>query len=1086
MNSTTSMTSNQINNILTENSFEEPNIRKAQFVVSLNRNRIYTLEFDHNIEMQELKIMIQKAAHLKKNTFGLFCNGENYSQYTEETFDSLFPEETLVVFTLEPNKGEEIIDETELLLQINMPCPEHDYKFLLYYCYDCEKSICSECFTNGAHKGHRIQDKCFYLLPSKYLVKKMFENWSKKPYEDFQISVDLQEYKNNLNNVTFKQLFEMLKQVQIKCNELIDKYNTINQKSLFNIRDSVRNIQASCIKALDEYKDLINIKDIVNNQEVFIDFDHIYKDMGNKQKERFKENLLKFQELNRGVSILVENLINDVCQMINDVLLKAIDNKQYEDVEQKINLKLIRPVNQNDIINQISDRKNRKKKINKKNDRKLTINSNYNKFVNNISEGVGLELKKNSKEKKINNYIGRNTIIPENLSSNIAFGNNSNINNINNENDLSNSNGKSYDSLNNDFQTNNKNKNNNINNYSVDSTFKKPEDNNVFNNNINNNTNTQMLNNFNPNDNNIPSNIDDYYIEYEDDDNNNDNNINFPNPNTNSNDKVNSTNDYFERPANIPEYQNKENDNNNNSLNQSTQNMDNNIKNQNEKEIKEEKPKQNNIYGSILDITKSNNNNSNNNLHLFNTESTKQKNMLIMNQISPIPDNRILNSNSNNTSFNYDNINSNSSQPKILNIFNTENDNIPKNPFQTDNNDNNNNNNNNNNNDNNDNDNQKPLFSNIISQNNNFNLSSPFSQISSNNNIINTNNDNNSNQNSNSNSNNSSSNNNNNNNRGIKLDNKYLNALANNCKTILEEVNESGSEIKTYKEKEKTMKIEYYLKKSFVLCPIPTTNNIKIITDLEADDNLISLTFPNNFKISTFLYNCAHCNYNKKLFISGGIINIPSNLSSNIFLMIDIDINNNNGSYITELAPMIYNRSGHSMIGYNNFIYAVGGEYTNKVEKYDITNNKWIEINPMIKKKSNTMLFINDGYLYTFFGKGENENYPECIERLNIENNNSVWEMIFFNNPNNIDTRRYGCGLYHVDELIYFIGGKCNEKPTDEIFFFNLSERRIDFSDSKFKWKESFRESTLFHIGNKIVQISDEKFYGIYLTIMVQ
>ena len=52
----------------------EPNIVKAQFIIS-NR-RVYNLEFDQNIEMKELKIMIQVAAHLKKNNFRLFCEGK--------------------------------------------------------------------------------------------------------------------------------------------------------------------------------------------------------------------------------------------------------------------------------------------------------------------------------------------------------------------------------------------------------------------------------------------------------------------------------------------------------------------------------------------------------------------------------------------------------------------------------------------------------------------------------------------------------------------------------------------------------------------------------------------------------------------------------------------------------------------------------------------------------------------------------------------------------------------------------------------------------------------------------------------------
>ena len=52
----------------------EPNIVKAQFIVS--NSRIYTLEFDQNIEFRELKTMIQVAAHLKKNNFRLFCDSD--------------------------------------------------------------------------------------------------------------------------------------------------------------------------------------------------------------------------------------------------------------------------------------------------------------------------------------------------------------------------------------------------------------------------------------------------------------------------------------------------------------------------------------------------------------------------------------------------------------------------------------------------------------------------------------------------------------------------------------------------------------------------------------------------------------------------------------------------------------------------------------------------------------------------------------------------------------------------------------------------------------------------------------------------
>ena len=111
---------NQIAELLNNNnSFYVPNIRKAKFIRSTSR--IYQLEFDQDIQMSELKLMIQKAAHLRKNSFTLVSEGQNYTQYNSETFVSLFPNKQLVIFTLEVINLEDTSDETELLLQINMP-----------------------------------------------------------------------------------------------------------------------------------------------------------------------------------------------------------------------------------------------------------------------------------------------------------------------------------------------------------------------------------------------------------------------------------------------------------------------------------------------------------------------------------------------------------------------------------------------------------------------------------------------------------------------------------------------------------------------------------------------------------------------------------------------------------------------------------------------------------------------------------------------------------------------------------------------------------------------------------------------------
>ena len=301
--------------------FMEPNIVKAKFIVT--EKRIYNLEFDQDIEMKELKVMIRVAAHLRNTNFRLFCEGKEYTEYDQETFESLFPNKHLVAFTLHLGEGE-ILKESEVVLQINSPCPDHPEKFLLFYCFDCGSSICCDCFTIGIHKGHHIQDKCYYLLPSKFLVQKMFESWGNNPYQDYKISTDLGDYKKKIT-VYFGELFKMLNNIKVKCIELVDQYNNTNLDSVESIRNSVRGIKLNCVLALDKLKDSINIKDIVNNPQIFKDFDIAYKKLKRAQDEQFRRNLEVFKKLNEEMSKNITNLINSTYNNIRTNLMYILD-----------------------------------------------------------------------------------------------------------------------------------------------------------------------------------------------------------------------------------------------------------------------------------------------------------------------------------------------------------------------------------------------------------------------------------------------------------------------------------------------------------------------------------------------------------------------------------------------------------------------------------------------------------------------------------------------------------------------------------------------------------------------------------------
>ena len=927
---------------LSDDSNREPNIRKAKFYI--NEKRIYTLEFDHNIQMKELKLMIQKAAHLKRKTFKLFSNGEEYTQYNEEIFDSLFPNQSLVLFILEVGKGEEMFDETELLLQMNSPCPDHIDKFLLYYCLTCNTSICSECFTNGKHKNHKIQDKCFYLLPSKYLVEKMFENWSQHPYEDYKISVDLSELKTKVNTVMFDDLFKMLKKVQEKCNSLIDEYNQINQSSLGNIRDSVRDIKVSCIKALDNLKEELNIKDIVNNQDIFVEFDAAYKELGKIQNAKFQQNLLVFQELNKQVSSLVSNLIHQIYSLINKTLNDSLNEQQYENVKYQISQKFIRPIDKDDILAQMNEyKKKRKTYINSSNFAKSIaasvqnkLNSDQGKNLNTIQNNINIDpfiaTKKDtiSNQKKteinlssnqvnfgyVNNSLGQNVINNSPLSQNVKFGVNASVSN----------------------------------NLQDKTIIGKPET--------------------------VISNISE----------NNKNNINSSlNSNYGAQIKigVKTLNPYSSAQA-------------------SRQFISNNL-------IPKIKTDTSNIIStsekkSINQIDSSSNlitNTNNSNQFGFNNN--------ISTQINSIP---------NNQQQVYKTIETKTTKTIVPNIINNIMDNNNIRPYS------------------------------------NLNHNGQINQHTIQTYTTNT---------------------------SLSNYGNYINTQRNNN---IEEVTESETEIL------RPTDVRRFLNTEYILSPVSQTNSIKIITSDSREERTVPLKFPENYGFNTFFLDCAHCNcsMNRCLYVAGGIESTSEQKRSNSLLC--IDITKPDEYKVVKKASMNYARCAHTMISDDKYIYAVGGEDLNAVERYDIENDIWEILPNMRNKRMYPILYVYKGYLYAFFGKFKNGEYPHSIERLNISNNSSIakpsWEMVMFSNQKEINVNYYGCALHEINGILYFFGGKCDEQTTDQIFFYNFESKSIEKEDSNLLWKEYFKENKLHKLGETLVQCSENKYFGVYINLNEQ
>ena len=167
------------------------------------------------------------------------------------------------------------------------------------------------------------------------------------------------------------------------------------------------------------------------------------------------------------------------------------------------------------------------------------------------------------------------------------------------------------------------------------------------------------------------------------------------------------------------------------------------------------------------------------------------------------------------------------------------------------------------------------------------------------------------------------------------------------------------------------------------------------------------------------------------------------------------------------------------MISYDNYLFAVGGENQSSVERYNISDNIWEKLNPMNYKRMYPILAIYNGYLYALFGKSNENEFCNTIERLRLSNNieKEKWEMVQFNNPQNIDTRIYGSAVYIINNSIYLFGGKYHEKASNNIIYFVIKDNDLLKEENYLNINEYFRENKLHKMKNgDLMQISDGKY----------
>ena len=225
-----------------------------------------------------------------------------------------------------------------------------------------------------------------------------------------------------------------------------------------------------------------------------------------------------------------------------------------------------------------------------------------------------------------------------------------------------------------------------------------------------------------------------------------------------------------------------------------------------------------------------------------------------------------------------------------------------------------------------------------------------------------------------------------------------------------------------------------------------------------------------DIQLKAFPQGGAFCNYEKYLFFSGG--QEKQKGVGKIFLRITINAERETKAKMVKMPSMLYPHWNHSMISNGNYIFVIGGYNTNKCEAFNLRTLKWEAMPDLISpERQKATLAIYGDYLYAFMGQTQ-FNVLDSVERINIKKlGSSNWENVIYSNPNKVNTKFYGAGVYIVKGQLFFLGGKIGvgDDQNDfksEIYRFKFDTNEFLNTDICYNGKINFIENEFHHISD--------------------
>ena len=154
----------------------------------------------------------------------------------------------------------------------------------------------------------------------------------------------------------------------------------------------------------------MNIKDIINNEQIFLDFDKAYKKLGKLKNEKFQYNYSSYTEFNQIIPGLIKNMINEINEKILYNLNQIVNDQRFENILTQINMISVKNIEKSEIDKKIKSHiKNNYDDFTQK---RLTMNQIYDNYENKFNEQFQIINTNNKQGKKT---VGQDNIISVHL-----------------------------------------------------------------------------------------------------------------------------------------------------------------------------------------------------------------------------------------------------------------------------------------------------------------------------------------------------------------------------------------------------------------------------------------------------------------------------------------------------------------------------------------------------------------------------------------------------------------------------------------------------------------------------------------------